>query len=362
MTNAKISVVMASYNHAPFVAQAIDSVLTQREVDLEFLITDDGSSDSTRDEIRKIHDSRIRFLPNELNRGACVVTNELLDLATGEFVALINSDDYWSTPDKLAYQLDILQSSPAVGATFGRANFVDRSGTTIEKATLGFGGIFDQPDRTRGRWLRRFFDLGNCICHPTMLIRRRCYEEVGKYNNRLRQLPDLDMWIRLTKHYELHISDRELLNFRVMPGENASSQTTDNWIRTINEHYLIAETFFDGIDKATLIDGFGDVLRMPDLPTNTHVEIEKVLLYFAENEWLWKPYRMVGLLHMHRLMNDQQSRDMLESDYGINDRWFQKMMVDVDVIRPRSAAIASTVNHQVKGKLRRLRALFRGPG
>ena len=120
MKSPMISVIMATYNHADFVKQAIESVLEQREVDFEFLIADDGSIDKTREIVATMSDERIQFFPNKKNRGACIVTNELIERASGEFIALINSDDYWSFSDKLAYQVQIMRENPIVGACFGR--------------------------------------------------------------------------------------------------------------------------------------------------------------------------------------------------------------------------------------------------
>lgn len=349
MKSPVVSVIMATYNHADFVAQAIDSVLKQRGVEFEFLIADDGSIDHTRDVVASINDERIRFFPNEVNRGACTVTNGLIQRATGEFIALINSDDYWVGGDKLATQLHIMRQNPTVGACFGRANFVDKDGRDIEKSSLPFGAVFDQENCSQGQWLRRFFEHGNCICHPTMLIRKSCYEELGMYNNRLRQLPDLDMWIRLVKGHEIYISDQDLINFRIMPGENASSQTASNSIRTINEHFLIADQFFDGITREQLIDGFNDILINNDIPTDEHMNIEKALLYFVHNQWLGKPYKMLGLLRMHQFLNDPVHYDILVSSYGIDDKWFQQQMGEVDVLRPKILATISETKSMFLG-------------
>ncbi len=330
-----VSVVMATYNHAPFVKQAIESVLEQEGVDFEFLIADDGSADQTREVVASINDERIRFSPNERNRGACVVLNELIEHASGEFVALINSDDYWTTPDKLAYQVRLMRDKPDVGACFGRARFIDKNGNNIDKSSLPFGNVFDQQNRSQGQWLRQFFDLGNCICHPTMLIRKSCYAELGMYNNRLRQLPDFDMWIRLVKRYQIFISDRELVNFRILPGENASSDIAPNSIRTINEHLLIAGNFFENITRRQLIEGFSDQLVFKDLPSNEHFEIEKVRLFFLENKLLKKPYKIVGLLSMYKILNDKKYHDLMLKSYGIDDLWFQQCMGEIDVLRPK---------------------------
>lgn len=332
MNKPTVSVIMATYNHANFVKQAIESVLSQENVDFEFLIADDGSQDTTRDVVSTVIDPRIKFFPNTENRGACIVTNELIERSSGEFIALINSDDYWTSSDKLSYQVEIMRKNLDIGACFGRAKFVDKEGKSI--TTLPFGNVFNQENRTQGQWLRHFFDLGNCICHPTMLIRKSCYEELGMYDNRLRQLPDFDMWIRLVKHYNIFISDKELINFRIMPGENASSQTPSNAVRTMNEHMIIAENFFEDISKDILIEGFSDRLVVKDIPTDKHLEIEKAKLYLDYNQWLSRPYQIVGLSKLYKLLSDPILNNIMSVEYKMDDRWFHLKMGEIDILRP----------------------------
>jgi glycosyltransferase involved in cell wall biosynthesis len=358
MKSPTVTVIMATYNHAGFVKQAIESVLAQQGIDFEFLIADDGSADHTQAVVSSIRDERIRFFPNEVNRGACVVTNELIQRASGEFIALINSDDYWADVNKLTYQVGVLQHDPTIGACFGRVRFVDKYGSSIQKSSLPFGTVFDQKNRSQGAWLRHFFEFGNCICHPTMLIRKSCYDELGMYSNRLRQLPDLDMWIRLVKRHPIYISDRELINFRILPGENASSQTAINSIRTINEHYLIANTFFDDVEARHLVDGFQDVLKHTDFLGEAHLDIEKALLFFGTNEWLGKPYRMIGLLKLNYLLNSPVHHEILVNAYGIDDRWFQKEMGAIDVLRPKVVAEVGYQKSRLRHTLRRLATGF----
>lgn len=352
MNKPTVSVIMATYNHANFVAKAIESVLSQEGVDFEFLISDDGSVDATRDVVAAINDSRISFYPNTVNRGACVVTNELIERASGDFIALINSDDYWCDNQKLSTQVQYLRENPQVGACFGKANFVDKDGKQMDKGSIPFGNVFDQPNRSQGQWLRHFFEHGNCICHPTMLIRKSCYELLGTYSNRMRQLPDLDMWIRLVKKHEIHIFDKEFITFRLMPGENASSQTVTNSIRTINEHYLIADGFFDGVAANQLTDGFSDLLRTKEIPSDTHLDIEKSLLYLVYNQWLGKPYQMIGILKLNALLNSPEHYKVMTEQYGIDDRWFQNELGEIDVLRPKAVATLSQQKSRVTRLLR----------
>lgn len=354
MTSPSVSVVMATYNHAPYVAEAIGSVLQQRGVDFEFLIADDGSADSTAKVVESIRDPRIRFFRHRNNRGACIVINELIEQASGEFIALINSDDCWSDPDKLVFQLNVMLANPVLGACFGRARFVDKSGAVLNGRELPFGTVFDQGNRSQGAWLRYFFESGNCICHPTMLVRRRCYEKLGGYNNNLRQLPDFDMWVRLVKHYPIHITERALVDFRVLPKENASSQTVTNSVRIMNEHYLIAESFFDDVSAQQLKEGFSDLLKHPDLPSEIHVDIERALLLLVPHRGLGRAYSMIGLLKLNRLLASAAHSRVLAEDYGIDGLWFQERTAEINVLRPRLLAILSQQKHKITGLLKRL--------
>src|SRR5450759_2817271 len=107
----RVSVVIASYNHERFVRQAVESVLGQTFGDIEVCITDDGSSDATPDIIAGIRDERVRFKRFERNRGISAALNDAIRRSSGEFIAELNSDDCF-LPDKIAIQLDFLDSNP----------------------------------------------------------------------------------------------------------------------------------------------------------------------------------------------------------------------------------------------------------
>jgi glycosyltransferase involved in cell wall biosynthesis len=359
-SGAKVSVVMATYNHAPFVAQAIESVLRQTYGDFEFLIADDGSSDSTSDVVSRFKDPRIEFVAHPVNRGACVVTNELIEKATGEYVAVMNSDDFWVL-DKLAFQVDFMDRNREFGALFGRVLFVDRASARIPKSELPFGSVFDQENRSPGRWLRRFFDSGNCLCHPSVLIRRACYAELGLYDNRFRQLPDLDMWIRLAKRFTFFVADKDLISFRILPGENASSPAGRNLARTMNEYFLIGTGLFDGASKELLVEGFGDLLVFKNPPTEIHWDVEKALLYFTPVQWLGHAYKMVGLTRMFQLLGSRRHREVMQSDYRIDDLVFQRLSTEVEVFsgQMRIAILEGSKSWRLTAPLRAMRRRLR---
>ncbi len=327
-----VSVVMATYNHAAYVGAAIRSVLEQTFQDFELIISDDGSKDTTREVVAGFTDRRIAFFPNTENRGACVVTNELIGRARGKYVAVINSDDFWE-PDKLATQVAFMDSHPEYGALFGQARFIDPEGKDISGESIHYSEIFTRTNRSQAQWLRYFFEHGNCLCHPTILIRRECYDAAGVLDNRLRQIPDLDLWVRLAKQYRFFVTDKILINFRVVPG-SASDPSRPNEVRRLNETFFIAQGFFDGITADTLTEGFGDLMRTGTVATPHHLDIEKALLFFADIEHVGHLYRIVGLEKLHTLLQSPAHRDILQRDYAIDDRYFQALMAQSDAFLP----------------------------
>jgi glycosyltransferase involved in cell wall biosynthesis len=211
----RVSIIMASYNHAPFVAHAIGSVLEQSFQDFEFVITDDGSMDGTHDVIRRYTDPRINFERFLVNQGACEATNRCIERARGEYIAVINSDDVF-LPGKIAKQVAILDAEPELAAVFGLPKFIDESGEPIRDKQNRFLNWFAAAPANRFQWLRQFFLEGNSLCHPTVMIRRRLYSELGGYNISLRQVPDYDMWVRVCAHYEIRVLTEPLIGYRVL--------------------------------------------------------------------------------------------------------------------------------------------------
>ncbi|MFC7431124.1 MULTISPECIES: glycosyltransferase family 2 protein [unclassified Agrococcus] len=260
----RVSVVMTCYDHEAWVREAIDSVLDQTMGDLELVVVDDRSNDGSVGVIAEFDDPRVRVFRFAQNQGAAAALNFAIQQTRGELVAVLNSDDVWERR-KLERQMAVLDARPELGAVFTGARYVDEHGAPLPAERIpSWSAIFRQPNRSQAQWLRFFFEHGNALCHPSILIRRRFYEEHGLYDNRLRQLPDFERWITLVKHYPIHVlGDEDLVRFRLLPAEqNASASSRPNRIRGLAEHEWILRGFFVGASNRLIEEAFRDVLRL----------------------------------------------------------------------------------------------------
>ncbi|MGZ4848872.1 MAG: glycosyltransferase family 2 protein, partial [Halobacteriota archaeon] len=127
----QVSVLMKSYNHERFIAEAIESVLRQSFDDFELLIVDDASTDRSHEIIEgyRNEDSRIRTLFHTENLGITPVVNDGIDASKGTFIAQIDSDDVWRE-DKLQKQMDVLASNENL-LVWSEGEIIDRNGRVL---------------------------------------------------------------------------------------------------------------------------------------------------------------------------------------------------------------------------------------
>ncbi|MBO4779210.1 MAG: glycosyltransferase family 2 protein, partial [Selenomonadaceae bacterium] len=152
-----VSIILTSYNHAAYIAAAINSALNQTFADFELLIVDDGSTDNSRDIIKTFCDRRIKTFLYELNRGPADSIFEAMQSARGKYIAVHHSDDLWAA-DKLERQVKFLETNPNYAACFTWVEFIDERGNTYTPAEHDFyRKIFEQPNRSRAEWLNYFF-------------------------------------------------------------------------------------------------------------------------------------------------------------------------------------------------------------
>ena len=240
----RVSIIIPSYNHERFVGRAIESALAQTYQDFEIVITDDASTDGSVDILSSYarQDPRIKLFLNRFNYETHAV-NHCIQHSSGDYIAMLSSDDEFF-PAKLERQVDFLDRHPEVAAVFTQARIVDEQNRDLPDSSHSYCTIFQQPNRSRHEWLRHFFFEGNCLCHPSVLIRRSVYDTLGVYNPLMGALDDLDMWVRICLHHEIHVLGDTLVNFRVRDAQaNVSGDTPENFRRGQFEMIKILDHF-----------------------------------------------------------------------------------------------------------------------
>lgn len=128
----KISVCIIAYNQEMFIEQTVNSALMQEvDSDFEIVISDDCSTDQTRSIVQNIaikHPGKIRLLPKETNIGATKNLAKAIQACRGDYIALLEGDDYWTSSQKLQKQLDFLENNPDCSTCYHATQMVNRYG------------------------------------------------------------------------------------------------------------------------------------------------------------------------------------------------------------------------------------------
>lgn len=210
-TQPLVSVIIPAYNAAAFIRETLESVLAQTHEQLEVIVVDDGSTDSTAQIVRAVaaRDPRVVLL-HQANGGVAAARNLAIAHSKGEFVAPIDADDVWF-PQKIEKQLQRMQDAgPAVG-------FVYTSSVSIDEESLVIG--VSPAGQIEGEVLRALVYRNFTGNASTPLIRRSCLDEVGGYDSELRAqggqgCEDWDLALRCAAHCRFAVVPDYLVGYR----------------------------------------------------------------------------------------------------------------------------------------------------
>jgi glycosyltransferase involved in cell wall biosynthesis len=214
-----ISVIIPTYNRASCLGEAIQSVLDQDHFvqngpsSFELLVVDDGSADRTRDVVHSFGKRvKYHFQPN---RGVSAARNKGLDLAQGDYIAFLDSDDLWEK-EKIDIQLSFMKAFPEA-----------RVCTTEE--TWIRGGVFVNPKKKHKKYSGWIFDkvLPLCILSlSSAFFRKEIFEEVGRFDEELPVCEDYDLGIRIAAKYPVHLLPKALI---IKRGGHADQLSRKYW-------------------------------------------------------------------------------------------------------------------------------------
>ncbi len=226
MKNPLVSVIMPAYNHERYVGEAIESVLNQTFTDFEFIIINDGSTDSTDEIVRGYKDTRIRYYTQE-NMDAPNTINRGINLSNGKYISIIKSDDIYH-PDRLAVLVDTAESKDARFIATDLI-FIDESSKVIEDPLFKYNSWYNRlkSKYLKSQSLEAVFLSGNlAITTSNFFFHNQVPLDVGFFNS-YRFTHDYDFVLRALAKYpdKFHfLIDKKLLLYR-LHGENTVKES-----------------------------------------------------------------------------------------------------------------------------------------
>lgn len=193
--SAKISVIIITHNRADLLSKAMDSVLTQTYREFELLIIDDASTDNTEELVLKYSkkDSHIKYYKNKTNLGISKSRNRGVFLSGGEYIAMLDSDDYWIDKEKLGKQKEHLDKHQDLAIIGTAISCVDEKGLILKE------DIYFKEDKE----IREKMLLKNQFAQSSVLFRKDVFDRLGGYDESLDIGEDFDLWLKMGEHYKL---------------------------------------------------------------------------------------------------------------------------------------------------------------
>jgi glycosyltransferase involved in cell wall biosynthesis len=201
MLNPTVSIVIPSYNHGQYIAEAIRSALDQDFASFEVIVVDDGSTDETSAIVARFPE--VRYLAQE-NRGLAAARNAGLSQCRGEFVVFLDADDRL-VPGAISTGVNILTTNPKLGFTAGYSRFIDREGLvqpTLQPLRVGSDAYL--------ALLRR-----NSIRNPAMVMfSREILRRSGEFTSGVDACSDYELYLRISRDHPVHFHESVVAEYR----------------------------------------------------------------------------------------------------------------------------------------------------
>jgi len=243
-----VSVIIPAYNAQQFIAEALDSVFSQTYKNFEVIVINDGSTDGTQKLLERYKNKfgEQLIIINQSNQGQVIAKNNGLKVAKGEFIAFLDSDDKWA-PEKLQLQLDLMSKSSNIGLCYTEAILINEKGAKI--------GYRQVNDLYKGKCFERLI-MRNNITASSVMIRKECIDKVGFYDEKLKTCENWDLWLRISRFYELSFIKKPLAYYRIHKGHmsNQINRMRKGRIYVIKKHakYLPSHVYKEALFNAHL--------------------------------------------------------------------------------------------------------------
>ncbi len=237
---ALVSVIAVCYNQSPYVLECLESIRTQTYPNIQLIIMDDCSRDDSVAVMQKWIESTgvaATFIAHAQNQGICRTFNEGLAHATGEYIAFVAADDVY-LPEKISEQVRLLEQLPdTVGVVYSDSWQIDEAGNLLPLKFIEAHREFERPPE--GDIFPLLLEK-NFIPAMTTLIRQKCYQAVGHYDENL-CYEDYDLWLRISQRFHFAYSPVISTKYRIV--RRSASRTVlhlPSW-PTLRSNFIIYE-------------------------------------------------------------------------------------------------------------------------
>lgn len=220
-----VSTIIPTYNRRELVQRAIDCALAQSGPDDETIVVDDGSGDGTGEALAARYGDRIRYVW-QANAGVSAARNRGMAMATGRYIALLDSDDLW-LPGKTQRQSQWLDAHLDFGMVLCDVARVEADGTPID--------VFRRRDVIRqDGWALADLLSNPALAPASAMLRREVFEDVGGFDETLRTAEDIDFHLRVARRWRIGVvEDALVVAMRGHDGLSAESSTYDDYVRVV---------------------------------------------------------------------------------------------------------------------------------
>jgi glycosyltransferase involved in cell wall biosynthesis len=207
-----VSVVIATYNMARYLPEAVESVLAQSYPHVDVWIVDDGSTDNTPAIVKQWDANPRVHVHRQPNGGQARAKNQGVVLSRGHFVAFLDADDVW-LPEKLAHQMRLFAGRPELGVVYSDYERMDGEGRPLLKG----------PTQMHRGSVSGALLIENFVPFPAAVVRRECLESRGLFDESLGMGIDYDLWLRLSAHYQFDFIPESTVRYRIWAGQMSKS-------------------------------------------------------------------------------------------------------------------------------------------
>lgn len=209
----KFSVVIPVFNQVKFIKQAVDSVLNQKDVDLECIVVDGGSNDGTVEILKNYKDKRLMW-KSEKDTGLSNAVNKGLRQVTGDIITFLGSDDYYDL-DALKKIEEFFKNNKKCLCVNADYRIVNPEGVEIQSLVVLYKRILRNLP-----WQRKLLGITNFIIQPSTFWRKKLMDKVGLIDENLKYCMDYDYWMRIVKFTKIFILNECIVSYRIHPNSN----------------------------------------------------------------------------------------------------------------------------------------------